>query len=88
MKTAEEILKESDIGKYLKSLNMDYMSQSVIKSMKLYANEKLDEAAEKAGLIYESDITGAIGHYTYSYGTEMGEVRVDQESILKLKDEV
>lgn len=71
MKTAEEIFEEV----YTQGCDGWISFEQAIKAMKTYANQKLDEAAEKANL-------------TFDGSTCLDNVIVDKESILSLKDKL
>lgn len=70
MKTAEEILKDCGCNS----------KREIIEAMKIYANQKLDEAAEKAKAQLTSN-TEAVWHTDFW-------AEVDKQSILNLKDEL
>lgn len=84
MKTAEEVLYGIN-GIIIECP----INASIISAMKDYAKivgeDLLKRASENSTLIYESDSTGKISHYGCTYGTEMGEVRVDRKSITSTK---
>lgn len=69
--TAEEILSTVPEWNY-----GQYKTTDVIKAMKLYANSKLDEAAENAKTILAKGRSGG------------GMIVVNKESILSFKDEI
>lgn len=75
MKTAEEILSSLLVEKVIDVNDRRTLLEfsEVIKAMKIYANAKLDEAAENARISF-TDIL---------YNSE-----VDKESILLFKDEI
>ncbi|MNK65791.1 hypothetical protein D3C87_850940 [compost metagenome] len=55
---------------------------------KLYANQKLDEAAEKATLAIERDGKPILRNQLAYFADDMDHVEVDKQSILSLKDKV
>ncbi|NII81733.1 MULTISPECIES: hypothetical protein [unclassified Pedobacter] len=75
MKTAEEILSNNGLaceyGYNVKVVPLE----DAIKAMKLYANQKLDEAAEK------------VTHYD-GFSEDNMDHWIDEKSILSLKDKV
>jgi len=77
MKTAEEILVEIDQAVGLNDSRTLFEWEDVVKAMKLYANQKLDEVAEKA--------TAKFNFTDRSFDAEL---IVDKESILSLKDKI
>lgn len=73
MKTAEEIVREV----FSNPFHDDFYA--IIDAMKIYANAKLDESAEKAKVKKLKLVHGNITKYVYI---------VESQSILSLKDQI
>lgn len=86
MKTAEQILEKfwpNQIGE-----GIDY--ESTIKAMKLYASQKIDEAAEKANIVNTFTFHDGTTEEKFTDGVKYGDYThtVNKQSILSLKDKV
>lgn len=90
MKTAEEIIKE--FNKFeIESFDHHPINalsfEDCEKAMKLYANQKLDEAAEKAMVVYHCGFSKEENSMR-QVNVGSNHIKADQQSILSLKDKV
>jgi len=88
MKTGLEILQEYWQADDVSQFDELYTYKDVINFMKLYAEQAIDAAADKAYLKIERHNKHIMkGNYAY-FADDMDHVEVDQESILKIKDQL
>lgn len=85
MKTAEEIVDLMAEEMPFK-LNPDIVPY-IIEAMKLYANQKLDEAYFNVNLIHSFD-DGQNPDLIEEYNTPIGSIHPNLQSILSLKDQI
>jgi len=86
MKTAYEMLLEVDQVLGINDSKTLFELDEVIKAMKLYANSKLDEAANNSGVKMTRDIPAG-QRYMWNHRTDC-HYSVNKETILSLKDKV